>query len=653
MNANIDFDRRGFIKGAVAATGAACLSSKAFSKLIDDSLNDADSSKRAYSWGDYWRPESPGRLPEITKKLCEQALSGVYGKEMKESTVKLDKSTLGLSNDLKYGHAAILAAKTAPLKIVPGEKIVGSATYLEAVQHRTAILKEIYSTSHTTVGFDKVLKYGYKGLRKKIGNRISRGGLNKEGSEFLQSMLMCLDGAEIWHKRYMNELTRLAEVSDGKIRQGYIEIKENLANVPGNPAKTFKEAVQSLWFSYAYQRLMGSWLGIGRIDKMLGNFLKHDLKNGKITIDEARDILAHFWIKGAEWAGIQKGSGDAQHYQNIVLSGIDADGNDVTNEVTYLVLDIVEELGISDFPIAVRVNKRTSKKLFNRIAEVQRHGGGIVAIYNEEVAIKGMIDLGIPLEEAREFANDGCWETLVPGKTAFTYLPFDGLTLLHEVLGLHDSKLPAPGYNNFKSLYDAYLARLQKHIDYHNLIADGSWADKNLASPLVSLLVDDCIEKARSYHNRGAKYSFLAPHIGGLANVVNALYVIKKLVFEEKFVTLSGFIDVLRNNWEGHENLRQLIVNRFRFYGNDNDEVDSIMKRVFNDYTDMVAKVKYRSGVYRPAGISTFGREIEWRHPRGLRKASPDGHKLGAVLATNFSPSPGTDVEGPTSIIKS
>ena len=134
-----------------------------------------------------------------------------------------------------------------------------------------------------------------------------------------------------------------------------------MERVPEQPPRTFYEAVQALWEFWEFQRLCGNWSGLGRVDKMLGPFLERDLQAGRITLDGARDLLAHFWIKGAEWIGSDNWSvgtsGDAQFYQNVVLGGVDEEGREVTNPVTYLVLDIVEETHISDFPVAVRVNR--------------------------------------------------------------------------------------------------------------------------------------------------------------------------------------------------------------------------------------------------------------------------------------------------------
>ena len=817
-------------------------------------------------WGNPWRPETPERLSDTAHDLARRALGGEHGRAMVRAEFSLDDAQLtGLSPDMRYGHACIRVAEKAPLRLLPGEKVVGSSTLIEAPAHATPVAN-IASVSHTTLGFDKVLKLGYRGLREQIRARLARGGFdpvdqsdksvtgpgvgrairtgghwweaagraeydtppltvecwakldskqgfnvlvlnrNKEsrrhwelysymgsgvfsvympgyapaeiksdrdicdgkwhylamtfdgaqvrlfvdgelvheaavqavtnlgdaggglyfgkypphnigcdgaigevritkavreigtppegpmtadagtiglwrieaddpegalrdasslrndgvlvaarrGADLLESMLLCLEAAETWRRRYMDLLDERIAASTGTERENYLEIREALRSVPEHPASNFREAVQSLWFAYAFQRLMGTWSGLGRIDEMLGPYLEKDLAEGRITLDEARELLAHFWIKGCEWIGAfdTRGSGDAQHYQNIILSGMDATGRDITNPVTYLVLDIVEELHISDFPIAVRVSERSPDRLLQRIAEVQRHGGGIVALYNEDVVIEGLVKFGYPLEEARCFANDGCWEVLIPGKTTFSYMPFDALVLLHETLGITEPEKPAPEFDSFDALYQAFLARLRRQIDHHHQVADG-WSRNGHPTPLVSLLVDDCIEKGRSYFDRGAHYTVLAPHAGRLANVANSLQVIRRLVYEDGFLSLPEFTAILRDDWKGQETLRQLVLNRFTFYGNDDNDADTMMRRVFDDYTAIAAGTREREGVLRPAGISTFGREIEWSMNPHSAKATADGHRAGAVLATNCSPSPGTDSKGPTAVINS
>jgi formate C-acetyltransferase len=557
----------------------------------------------------------------------------------------------GLGPNMRYGLACKWVAENAPLRVLPGEKVVGAATLLEAARHAVPVLG-VSSTSHTTLGFAGVLEYGYEDYRKRIEERLARGDVDERGRDLLEAMKLCLLAADVWHRRHMDELKRLADAEqDEAVRDQYLSVMESLRNVPAKPAQTFREAVQSLWFTYAFQRLMGTWSGIGRIDEMLGPYLERDLDAGRITLDEARELVAHFWIKGCEWIGANpwQGSGDAQHYQNIILSGVNAQGRDITNEVTYLVLDVVEELHISDFPIAVRLNQNSPRRLLEKIASVQRHGGGIVALYNEEVVIEGLCRFGYELEEARTFSNDGCWEVIIPGRTAFSYGPFDALGLLQKALRLDAPREAVPEFAGFESLYSAFLDRLAAHLDAHNAGADNMWRGDHPA-PLVSILVEDCIDRARGYNDRGTRYAVFAPHAGGLADVANSLLVLKRLVYEDQLVSLDEFVEVLRRDWRDQEHFRAQIRNRFEFYGNDAEDADAMMQRVFNDYTELVARVKERNGCLRPAGISTFGREIEWAP---VRTASPCGAREGDVLATNFSPSPGTDRHGPTAALQS
>ena len=601
-----------------------------------------------YNWGQAWHPESPKRLSDITHHLAQMGLSGQHGRNMPTVDWEFPEGRdEKLSNNRKYGYAALSVARNAPLRILPGELIVGSATLREAAQHRIPALN-MGSVSHTTVGFAKVLHQGYKGLRAEIDERLSRGGLDSHGTDLLESMLMTLDAAALWQQRNIALLKEMKGNAPDSERRFYQNIIDTLENVPENPPRNFREAVQSLWSLYAFHRLMGNWSGIGRFDQMLWPYLEADLQKGKITLDEARELIAHFWIKGTEWIGEFNGSGDAQFYQNIILGGIDKDGNEVTNPITYLVLDVVEELHISDYPIAVRIGDHTPEKLFRRIAEVQRFGGGIVSMYNENTVIDGLVQFGYPLEEAREFTNDGCWEAIIPGKTAFIYSPCDMMQPLFRALNL-DKDVPLEA-DDFETVYGRFTAELGREIDNLQKALDGSWNDPNNPNPLVSMFVEGCIEKGRGYYERGPKYTVNGIHYGGVSDTANSLLVLKKLVFEENYIGLNHFVNILRHNWEGNEGLRRLVQNRFTFYGNDHAEADDMMKRVFDDYTSIVGRVKERNGLKRPCGISTFGREIDWRM---ARRATPEGSRVGDIMATNCSPTPGSDRKGPTAVLNS
>ena len=599
----------------------------------------------------------PIRLCEATRSFARDSLGRKYGLDtLKTPAVSLDdvENFESMTKLERYDLAIRRIAEQAPIRICEGEKISGAATLGEAIGHRVPAVyrgKSVCSgISHLTLDFETVLKRGVKHIRAKAQAACERyRGTEKEA--FVQSCLHTLDSFELWHARYLRALGEQAQ---------YKANYEALKRVPFEPASGFYEAVQSLWFTFAFVRLCGNWPGIGRIDYLLGEYLKRDLAKGCLTLSEAREILAHFFIKGCEWVNGQFiGSGDAQHYQNIVLSGIDEDGNDVTCEVTHLVLDILEELGISDFPTTVRINKNTDEALLRRVAEGMRYGGGILAVYNEDLILSALVKDGYSEREARRFANDGCWEVQIPGKTFFIYSPFDSLRILQQkTLAGYDGSASFP---DFESLYVGYREDLRQRVEQIFLdkekyfeksgvpTKDWKWAQQPPCT-VVSLFEEGCIEKGLSYLEGGPVYNVNSPHIGGLADTVNALYAIKKLVYDEKKLSLGEFLAVLGNNWEGEEPLRQYVLKHYVYFGNDNDEVDEIAARLLSDFADICVSFNGKCGYRFPAGVSTFGRQLEWSHKR---VASPHGRKAGEVLAANCSPTPNTDQAGATAIIRS
>lgn len=598
----------------------------------------------------------PIRLCEKTRKFAHDSLSRVYGRDtLQVMSVSLDEieGIKALSPLEQYDHAIRTIAMKAPIRICENERISGAATLGLAIRHYVPATLGgeplCRSVSHLTVDFETVLREGVDAIWKRAESAYARyRGSDREA--FCQSVLSCLSSFKLWHERYLNALSS---------RPAYQANYEALCHVPFAPARSFYEAVQSLWFTFAFLRLTGNWPGIGRLDALLGEYLQKDLAEGKVTLDDAREILAHFFIKGCEWINGQFiGSGDAQHYQNIVLSGVDRNGKDLTNEVTYLILDILEELGISDFPTTVRVNRQTDEKLLRRVAEVMRYGGGILAVYGEETVLRALEREGYDPVEARAFANDGCWEVQIPGKTFFTYAPFDSLQILQgKTLRSYEE---CPSFESFEELYAAYCddlrAQVKSIVERKGRLCytdsdTGAWRWRpQTPCTVVSLFEEGCLEKGCSYLEGGPVYNLYSPHIGGLADTVNALYAIKKAVYEEKRVSLSELLSILKRNFEGEELLRQILLNRYDYYGNDSDEVDELAARLLADFSRICRSVEGTTGYRHPSGVSTFGRQLEW----ALRRlASPHGKRAGEVLAANCSPTPGTDREGATAIIRS
>lgn len=604
----------------------------------------------------------PVRLPESIRQWAWDSLHGKYGDEaMHCPHVTLDDvpGFAQMTPLQQYDTAIARIAAEAPLRLHPGEQMAGAATLGDAIGHVVPACFDgkpvCASISHLTINFHRTLVRGLDSYADELEERLRDDTLSEDQLAFLHSLQNTLDAMHIWHERYL-EATREAEP----------EVYERLQRVPFAPARTFAEALQSLWFVFSFVRLCGNWPGIGRLDVMLGDFLRNDLAKGRLTLEEARVLLAEFFVHGCEWIQSETptGSGDAQHYQNIVLAGVDEFGRELTNEVTHLVLDVVEELAISDFPITLRVNSRTPEELLRHAARVMRHGGGIVAIYNEDLVLQAMQRAGYSVRQASRFANDGCWEVQVPGATSFSYMPFDALQLFDRALGVTGDG-PAPTYGSTEELYSAFLQQLRETVQtlYRLTVTDtfvrtpgGGWANPSApCCSVVSLFEDGCIAHARSYLALGPDFTVRSPHIGGAPDVGNSLYAIQKLVFEEHRMSLPQLVQALRDNWQGQETARLYARNRLTYYGNDNDEADAWVARVLNDFADIVTDCGMHTPPDAPQvrfvpGVSTFGRQLEWLP---ARRATAFGARQGEILAGNASPTPGTDVSGATAIIRS
>jgi formate C-acetyltransferase len=588
----------------------------------------------------------------------------MYGDQaMAHLAVPMDGQTDfdSLSDYGQYDRMIRKIAEEAPVRLCPAERICGAATLGMAIQARIPATRGgqpvAWGVNHLTVNFFSAVREGLDAVEARLDERIRQAAAagetltgHQRQQEFLQSMKQTMTSLRIWHRRYV-EATE----------EERPELHRLLSQVPFGPARTFHEAVQSLWFCFAFTRLTGNWPGLGRIDQLLGPYYEADLAAGRLTQEEAREILASFFIKGCEWIQSQTptGSGDAQHYQNLVLGGVDREGREVTNPVTYLILDVVEELSIADYPISVRFSEQSPAMLFRRVAEVQRHGGGIVAVYNEPLILRSLAAQGYREEEAREFANDGCWEVQIPGRTRFSYSPFDALQVLQRQTLHLDTDTPAH-FDDFESLYEAFRRELGQVVDgiargILNAWVPGWQEGKTDFAPaqpctVVSLFEDGCMESARSYYEGGTPYTVISPHIGGAPDAGNSLYAIDTLVFKEKKLSFDRLMEILRTDWEGEEPLRQYVRHHLTCYGNDDDTADSYTVRILNDFADLCRPWATGYPVWFPSGVSTFGRQIEWAPGR---LAVPFGYRKGDILSGNASPTPGTDTEGATAVIRS
>ena len=615
--------------------------------------------------------ETVRRLSDFTRDFCERSIKGEYGQALAKDFCAIVRDPDYAKKDLVSQYNACVKAivEQAPIRLIEGELLSGSATFDLARDHKVpAALPEapekylFSSKSHLTPHYQKILKRGVRGLEEEIAasrKKFSVGMYPKpERLAYLDRMEEVIGYLKFWHSRYLAAIDEKIASAEGEAKTRWQTVRQNLERVPYEPARNFREAIQSLWFMFVFQRQTGNWAAVGRFDWMLGPYLKQDLEAGVITLDEAREYVAHFWVKGCEWVdaytciGHDDGGGDGQFYQNVVLSGTDAEGNDETNEVTYLVLDVLEELRIADYPTSIRISSKSPEKLIRRVAEVTQLGGGLIAVYNDDVVIDALVDFGYCREDACCYANDGCWEVQVPGKTAFRYWAWDVLAeLQRDILKLGDEKPSDLPYESFDQLFDAYIAHLKERFRARTEYSRPEYVP-NVA---MSLIVEDCIGTATDYgalRGSGAIYQVDSPHAGGIVDAANALQAIDYVVYRQKMMSLNEFIDIVKKDWEGHEQLRLQLRNRLTYYGNGERDGDAMMQRLYDAYVNKVCYRKFYNGTLYPAGISTFGRQVT---PEFLdnRFANPDGHKKGEFLSNNISPAPGTDLQGATATLRS
>ena len=614
--------------------------------------------------------ETVKRLSDFTRAFAERSLDGQYGRALANDYCALidPEGYADLTPAGRYNRCLKAIVEQAPIRLIDGELLSGSATFDLARDHQVpAALPSdprkalIRSKSHLTPHYQKILKRGVRGLEEEIAaSRVRFGGKipKLERLRYLDEMEQTIGYLKFWHKRYLDAIGEKIAATEGEDKARWQTIYANLERVPYEPARNFREAIQSLWFMFVFQRQTGNWAAVGRFDWMLGPYLDKDLAEGTITLEEARELVAHFWIKGCEWIdsytciGHDDGGGDGQFYQNVVLAGSDAKGNDETNQVTYLVLDVLEELRIADYPTSIRLSSKSPEKLIRRVAEVTQLGGGLIAVYNDDVVIPALVDFGYDIEDACCYANDGCWEVQVPGKTAFRYWPWDVLAeLQRDVLKLMDgqpSKLP---YESFDQLFDAYV----EHLRLKFKARTEKQRHEATANVAISLIVEDCIGSATdygAYRGSGAIYQVDSPHAGGIVDAANALQAIQYVVYEKKMMSLNEFMDIVKQDWEGHEALRLQLRNDLTYYGNGHKQGDAMMQRLYDAYVNKVVYRKFYNGTLFPAGISTFGRQVTDEFLDN-RSANPDGHKKGEFLSNNISPTPGTDLQGATATLRS
>jgi pyruvate formate-lyase/glycerol dehydratase family glycyl radical enzyme len=525
----------------------------------------------------------------------------------------------------------------------------------------------------------KVYKKGMLDFKREINEEIANldyfndpEATDKE--EQLKAMAVSCDAIIRLAERYAEKAEEMAkEEKDAQRKKELLQIAEVCRWVPANKPRNFWEAIQMYWFMHLGVIIeLNGWdaFNPGHFDQHLAPFYKNDLANGMLTREDAKELLSCFWIKvnnqpAPPKVGITASeSGTYNDFTNINIGGVKPDGSDGVNEVSYIMLEIIEELHILQPGNSVHIAACTPDKFLHAAIKVIRQGHGYPSIFNPDIYIQEMLRSGKSINDAREGGCSGCIEVGAFGKEAFLLTGYLNVPKILEVT-LNNGVNPVTGkkvsietgdprnFKSFEELYAAFHTQLKYIIDLK--IRINNYIDRMFAkyapATFLSVITDDCIKKGRDYYNAGPRYNTTYIQCTGLGTITDSLSVLKKHVFEDKSITMETLLNAIAVNFEGEEVLRQRIINNTPFFGNDDDYADDIAVRVYEDLFKLIdgrpngkEGGKYHLNMLSTTCHNYFG---------NIMGATPNGRLAGKAISDGTSPSHGADTHGPTAVIRS
>ncbi len=529
---------------------------------------------------------------------------------------------------------------------------------------------------------EKVFKLGLRGIVKQAEDRLkeidSNGLIYRdprsylEQKEFLRAVIISLEAGIRFGKRYATLSREMAKTEKNERRKKELEeIAEICDWVPENPVRTLHEAVQCFWFIKLITHILDLQTPGGgeRPDQLFYPYYKKDKEEGRLTRLQAQELLEHLWLKYNQEGQLVPpaqavGGGGIMTSRVTTIGGMTSDGKDATNEMSYIIMDSIKAMKLCEPSIAVRLHRNTPQEFLLALTDALRTHSGVFSIFNDEMMVSYLSNKGIPVEDARLYSTHGCMRWNIPGK-AINQRALGGMVILPRFLEYALSQgldkftgrqigYPTPDPTTFTSLEDvmqSYLTQerffLEKLYAIYNLV--DVLDSRYLPQPFYSALLDGCIEHGKDCRDYKYYADTLIQPVGQIT-CVNSLAAMKKLVFDEKKVTMAELTEALKNNWEGKEELRQMFLQAAKF-GNDNAYVDEIARDFMQRNTEVVHSFKNIWG-YEHAEDGTGGSAYYgWS---GLTGATPDGRKDRDLFNDGtVSPSIGSDKKGPTAVLKS
>jgi len=529
-----------------------------------------------------------------------------------------------------------------------------------------------------TVEDGKIYKKGFLDFKNEIEGEIKKLDFINDPEAYdkqeqLRAMSISCDAIIRFAERHAEKAEEMARDETNPVRKKELEeIAEVCRHVPAHAPRNFKEALQMYWFVHlSVITELNTWDAFcpGKLDIHLYPFYKKGLEDGTLTRDKAKELLECFWIKfnnqpAPPKVGITlEESGTYTDFCNINIGGIAPDGTDGVNDVSYLLLEIIKDMRILQPSTNVQISRKNPDHFVIKAAEVIREGMGFPSVFNTDAVVEELLRQGKTLEDARCGGTSGCVEVGCFGKEAYILTGYFNLVKVLEIT-LHNGVDPRTGkrigietgnpseFQSLEELLDAFSKQLHHFVDIKvrgNNVIERIYA-KYMPATFMSVIIDDCIKKAKDYNAGGARYNSRYIQAVGIGSITDSLSAIKYHVFDKKNLSFERLMEVLNANFEGYEKERLLFLNKTPKYGNDDDYADDIMLKVFNIAHDEINDRRtVNGGRYRIEMLPTtchvyFGSVVG---------ATPDGRKASVPLSEGISPVQGADRKGPTAVIKS
>ena len=530
------------------------------------------------------------------------------------------------------------------------------------------------SPGHTVLG-DVIYRKGLADLKTEVAESLARLDFFNDPEAYdkqqeLQAMAVAADAVIRFAGRHAELAERMAaRETDARCKSELEQIARVCRRVPAHPPRNFREALQSYWFVHlGVVTELNTWDSFcpGHLDQHLYPFYQREIDAGSLTREQARELLECFWVKfnnqpAPPKVGVTAAeSGTYTDFCNINTGGLKPDGSSAVNDLTYLILDVIDEMRLLQPSSNLQLSRKSPDRFLKRGLEIVRKGCGQPSIFNADMVVEELLRQGKSIEDARAGGTSGCVETGAFGKEAYILTGYFNLPKVLEI-ALNNGLDPRTGkkigietgqFPTYADVFAAFRSQLHHFIDIKirgNNVIERLYA-RHMPAPFLSLLVEDCIVKGKDYHDGGPRYNSTYIMAVAPGTCTDSLAAIRYHVFDRKTLTMTDLLEALAANFEGRETTRLMLWNKTPKYGNDDDYADAILAQVFDAFFEEVnGRPNTKGGAYRVNYLSTtchvyFG---------SVTGATPDGRKAWEPHSDGISPAQGADRRGPTAVIKS